>query len=328
MSVATRAMLILAAYCLLCSSVCVPAQVGQPGIHAAPAESSALRARIEASPKLPYRGVPLAAQPPTVGWQAGPVSGVAVAQDGTLYEIQRGDKAEPIVVLDRSGKVLRSWGNGDFVLPHTIRLDAAGNVWAVDAAASVAIEYSPLGKRLMTITVGGQPENGSAFNGATDIAFAPNGHIFITDGYGNARVLEYTADGRGVREWGKAGEGPGEFELPHAIQIDPQGMIYIADRENGRIEVFDPAGHYRSEIANLGRVYSIKLAGEVIWATSSPLDEPPGSPGWVLKLDRASGRLLGHIDIAESGGGHAIDVTAEGEPVITFGDKLLVFEPQ
>jgi sugar lactone lactonase YvrE len=130
-------------------------------------------------------------------------------------------------------------GKGDFEIPHSIRIDHIGNVWTVDAGSSTVIEFSPLGKKLMTITVGEQPNNGSPFDGTTDVAFGPDGHIFITDGYGNARVLEYTAKGERVRVWGKPGSAPGEFNLPHSIQITADGIIYVADRENGRIEKFD-----------------------------------------------------------------------------------------
>ena len=94
---------------------------------------------------------------------------------------------------------------------------------------SVIIKYSPLGEKLMTITVGERPDNGSPFDGTTDIAFGPNGRLYITDGYGNARILEYTPDGTRVKQWGKPGTGPGEFSLPHAIQIDEKGTVYVAD---------------------------------------------------------------------------------------------------
>lgn len=292
-----------------------------------PDGTTSLSARIEASPKLPFHAVRFAAHPPTPGWQSGAVSSAAIAPDGTVYEIQRGDKAQPILVLDRSGKVLRAWGTGDFIIPHTIRLDSGGNVWTVDAASSRIIEYSPLGKKLLTIPVGEQPQNGSQFNGATDIAFASNGHIFITDGYGNARVLEYSPTGKRLRQWGRRGSGPGDFNLPHSIQIDDQGTIYIADRENGRIEEFDLNGNYLSEIPHLGRIYSIKLHGNAIWATTEPFNQEPGSGnGWLVKLDRQTGNILGHFNVPEARAGHSIDVTSIGEPIITAGNELLWFK--
>src|SRR5882757_4711611 len=115
-----------------------------------------LRARIEASPKLAFHAVRLAAQPPVAEWESGAVSGVAVGKNGSIYEIQRGEKSAPILVLDRTGHVLHSWGKGNYTIPHSIRLDPEGNVWTVDAASSAIIKYSPAGQQLMTIHIGGQ----------------------------------------------------------------------------------------------------------------------------------------------------------------------------
>jgi sugar lactone lactonase YvrE len=287
-----------------------------------------LRARIEASPILPFKGVHFAAQSPASGWESGAVSWVAVDGKGAIYEIQRGDKADPIVVLDRDGKVLRSWGKGDYKIPHSIRIDPVGNIWTVDAASSTVIKYSPLGKKLLTITVGEQPDNGSPFDGTTDVAFGPNRRIFITDGYGNARVLEYTAEGKRVKQWGKPGTAPGEFNLPHAIQIDSQGIIYVADRENGRIEKFDLNGKFLGEIDHLGRTYSLKLTNGALWASMGPFDLPPGAPGWVVKLDPRSGKILGHLDIPEERSGHSIELMPSGEPLVTLSNELLWFKEQ
>jgi outer membrane protein assembly factor BamB len=164
-----------------------------------------------------------------------------------------------------------------------------------------------------------------AFSGTTDVAFAKNGHIFITDGYGNARVLEYSARGKRLHQWGTAGNGPGDFNLPHSLQIAEDGTIYVADRENGRIELFDQHGRYLSQIADLGRVYSLKVAGNVLWASVAPTDQPVGSSGWLVKLDRNTGRMLGHLALPEPQTGHGIDVSSSGEPVATAGNKLLWF---
>ncbi len=272
---------------------------------------------------LPLHCENFAAKSAAAGWQTGAVSGVAIGKDGNIFEIQRGDKSAPVLVLDPEGNILRSWGAGNYTIPHSIRLDRDGNVWTVDAGSSTIIKYSPAGQRLMTIHVGGQPNNGSPFNGTTDLGFGPDGHVFITDGYGNARVLEYTSGGKRIREWGKPGSGPGEFNLPHSIQID-RGTIYVADRENGRIEMFNLSGHYLGQFANLGRIYSIRVRGDAIWASMGPMDEPPGGAGgWLVRLDRRTGELLGHIDVAETRAGHALDVSDSGEPMITLGDALL-----
>ena len=174
--------------------------------HTALAGNDDLRSLIAASPELPYRSTYLDAQPPAAGWESGMVSWVALdSRHGLIYEIQRGDKADPVLVLDRAGKVVRSWGKGDYKIPHSIRIEPSGNVWTVDAGSSTVIKYSPTGKKLMTLNVGEQPVGKGPFSGTTDIAFAPNGHLFITDGYGNARVLEYTADGKRVKQWGQPG---------------------------------------------------------------------------------------------------------------------------
>jgi DNA-binding beta-propeller fold protein YncE len=111
------------------------------------------------------------------------------AKDGVTWLIQRGDKANPIIAVDKEGRVLRSFGRGLYKIPHAIRLDSEGNVWTVDAGNSTVIKFSPKGKQLLEIDVGGQPEPAiSPLLGATDIAFAPKGRIFISDGYANARA--------------------------------------------------------------------------------------------------------------------------------------------
>ena len=301
-----------------------PGQTNRRDADAQARAAAALRTRVEATPELPFHAVPLAAKRPSPGWESGGVSWVAVDNKGSIYEVHRGDKADPVLVLDRQGNVLRSWGKGDYKIPHSIRVDRAGHIWTVDAASSTVIKYSPCGRKLMTITVGGQPDNGSPFNGTTDIAFGPSGRLFITDGYGNARILEYSAKGRKVKEWGRRGTGPGEFNLPHAIQIDEKGTIYVADRENGRIEKFDLEGKFLGEIPHLGRIYSLKLAGGVLWAGMEPPNQDPGSgSGWVVKLDRNTGDMLGHFDIPEPRSGHSIELMPSGEPLITSGNELL-----
>lgn len=284
-----------------------------------------LRASIEATPALPYIGVPFVAKSASEGWESGMVSWVAVDGRGLIYELQRGDKAEPVLVLDHHGNVLRSWGKGNYTIPHSIRIDPEGNVWTVDAGSSIVIKYSPLGDKLMTIAVGEQPAASKAFSGATDIAFGPNGHLFITDGYRNARVLEYSADGKRIKQWGKPGTGPGEFNLPHAIQIGPEGIVYVADRENGRIEEFDLAGKYLREIPHLGRVYSLKLAGNVLWAGIQPIDQPVGSAGWLVKFDRKTGKMTGHIDVPDEHALHSVEQMPSGEPLTTVQNQLLWF---
>ena len=238
---------------------------------------------------------------------------MASDKTGLIYLLQRGDQADPVIIVDRNGKIVRSWGKGMYTTPHAIRIDPQGNVWTTDAASSMVYKFSPEGKTLMEIEVGGQSTLCGAFCSTTDIAFAPNGHLFISDGYGNARILEYTADGKKIREWGKVGTGPGEFRLPHSIQIDENGIIYVADRENGRIQQFDLQGKYLGEWSKYGKTFGLKLDKGAIWLSSIPRG-PNGSPGWLIKLDRKTGSLLGYVD---STGNHGMDVLPDGEVVST-----------
>src|ERR1700744_4211539 len=286
-----------------------------------------LRVMIESAPKLSLQQTDLAIHLPE-GQELGMVSWIARdPKTDVTWLIQRGDKADPVIAVDRDGRVLHSFGKGLYKIPHAIRLDPDGNVWNVDAGSSTVIKFSPNGEKLLQIDIGGQPEPArSPFNGTTDIAFA-KGRIFITDGYANARVLEYSADGRKVGEWGSAGTGPGQFHLPHSIVIDENNVIYVADRENGRIEKFDLNGKYLGEIPNLGRTYSLKLgANGTLWVGMAQLNEPTGSPGWVVKLDRKTGKVLGYLPVTETPCLHTVEDAGNGQPMTDIGNRVVWFK--
>ena len=273
-------------------------------------QNAALRAQLQSAPKLPLAQAPIAVQPPRAdGWAMGMVSWVASDRNGLIYLLQRGDKADPVIVLDRAGKVVRSWGKGLYTTPHAIRIDPQGNIWTTDAASSMVYKFSAEGKTLLQIEVGGQPSPCNGFCSTTDVAFASDGHLFIADGYRNARILEYSADGKKLREWGSAGTGPGQFRLPHSIQIDSAGIVYVADRENGRIQRFARDGKYLGEWSQYGKTFGLKLAGDAMWLSSIPRG-PNGTPGWLIKVDRASGRLLGYVDAV---GNHGMEVKPNGD---------------
>jgi 6-bladed beta-propeller protein len=310
----------------------------QGGLSVTPAEIDAndqdakLRAMIEAAPELPLEQTELVIKLPQ-SQDLGMVSWLARdPKTGVTWLIQRGDKADPVIAVDKEGGVLRSFGKGMYKVPHAIRIDPEGNVWTVDAGSSTVIKFSPKGKKLTQIDVGGQAEPAlgdfrGAFRGTTDIAFAPTGQIFISDGYANARILEYTAAGTKVREWGTAGAGPGQFDLPHSIAADENCILYVADRENGRIEKFDLDGKFLGEILNLGRTYSLKLgANGTLWAGMQPLNQPPGSPGWAVKLDRKSGKILGYVRVSEKMGLHSVEDAGEGQPMTDVGNKIVWFK--
>jgi hypothetical protein len=301
----------------LLSLLCLPLLAQSPGAPTPEAraqleaQTARLRAAVQTAPRTRLERTELRPEPIKPDWEIGMVSWIAADREGLIYLLQRGDKADPVIVMNRAGKVLRTWGRGLYTMPHAIRVDPRGNVWTTDAASSMVYKFSPDGKKLMQIEVGGQPTPcRNNFCGTTDIAFARNGHLFISDGYSNARILEYTADGTKVREWGSSGTGPGQFRLPHSIQIDDNDVIYVADRENGRIERFDTRGTFLGEWPQYGKTFGLKVDGDAIWLATQPRDLPNLSPGWLLKVDRRTGELVGYV---ESEGNHGMDVLLTGE---------------
>jgi DNA-binding beta-propeller fold protein YncE len=269
-------------------------------------------------PRLAVEQVPLAVRTPSTQ-SLGTVSSVASDRNGVIYVLQRGDKADPVIVVDRDGRVLRSWGKGMFTVPHSIRIDPAGNIWTVDAGSSVVFKFSPEGKKLQEIAVGEiAPAERCAFPtlcGTTDISFGPAGRLFISDGYGNARILEYTSEGKRVKVWGSAGTGPGQFQIPHGIANDGK-TLYVADRGNARIQRFDLDGRYLGEWTHLGRPFALKMIGGSLWVAMMTV-EPAGqkSAPWILKVDPSSGKVLGQV---ESPGPHSIDAN-EAEELFASG---------
>lgn len=274
------------------------------------AQAAELTALVQQAPRLPHEKTVFKIQPPGAGWEIGYPSAVAMANDGTIYVLQRGEKADPVLVMNRDGKILRSWGKGMFKIPHSIRIDPNGNIWTVDSSSSMILKFTPQGEKLMEISVGEQPTGRGATSGTSDIAFGPNGRLFISDGYGNARVLEYSAKGERVRQWGSAGSGPGQFRQPHGIAVD-DGIIYVADRQNGRLQRFDLNGKYLGEWANLGMVTTVAVRDGALWIGTQLRNLPTGSDGWLMKIDRKTGKLLGYVDSAH--GHHIVNPSKSGD---------------
>jgi hypothetical protein len=279
-------------------------------------QNAALRELLKSAPKLPMTAGVLPVQKPSPEWAMGMVSWVAASPDGITYLLQRGDKADPVIAVDRSGKILRSWGKGLYTMPHAIRVDPQGNVWTADASSSMVYKFRPDGTQLLKIEIGGQPPDcTNNFCSTSDVAFARDGHIFISDGYRNARILEYSADGKKLNEWGKPGAGPGEFRLPHSIQIDERDILYVADRENGRIQRFDRSGRFLGEWTQYGKTFGLTLDGDALWLSTIPRG-PNSAPGWLIKINRDTGALLGHV---ESLGNHGMAVTRTGDLLLAPG---------
>ena len=272
--------------------------------------SSAPVAQRDASaPLLPLTRGELAVMPPL---QESPqdkpgsrqVSSVDVDRQGNVYILQRG-VTNPITVTDRTGRVVRSWGEGLFRLPHGIRVDNAGNVWTTDANTSMVYKFSATGAMLLRIDVASHAPTypnserwvaDPMFVGTTDVAFAPDGHVFVSDGYGNARIVEFEANGRFVREWGRPGRGPGEFRLPHGIAIGPDGNVYVADRENGRVERFTRDGRFVGEWTFGDRLYSIDFGVDgKLYLGHRPADARGPTDGRILEVNPTTGAILGQI---------------------------------
>jgi DNA-binding beta-propeller fold protein YncE len=188
----------------------------------------------------------------------GPVSGVATDSAGRVYLLQRAQP--PVVVFDGNGTLLRTWGDGLFKTPHGLRIDADDNVWITDIGSHIVMKCDAGGKTLLTLGRRNEPGDGpDRFNKPTDVALSAAGDIFVTDGYGNARVVKFSKAGRFLAEWGKEGTGPGEFDLPHSICTDGKERIYVGDRENDRVQVFNLDGKYLAEFKESGAPYGLFL---------------------------------------------------------------------
>jgi hypothetical protein len=170
----------------------------------------------------------------------GAVPGVAVDKDDNVYVFTRTDA--PVQVYNASGKLLRTWGKG-IKSAHHLKVDRDGFVWIADVGNHVVEKYTPDGKLLMTLGVKGKAgrDQKHLFR-PCDMVIGPDGNIYVADGYGNARVIVFDKGGNFVREWGELGAGPRQFSIVHAIALDSKGRLYVADRNNVRIQVFDTQG--------------------------------------------------------------------------------------
>jgi len=164
-----------------------------------------------------------------------------------------------ILELDNeSGKIINSWGANYFIMPHGLTVDKQNNIWLTDVGLHQIFKFNHDGELLMKLGVAKVPGNDSLhFNLPTDIAVADDGSFYVSDGYGNSRVVKFSATGKYLFTWGSHGNKPGEFNIPHAITLDDKGNVYVADRENNRIQVFDSTGVFIKEIMNNEKVAQI-----------------------------------------------------------------------
>ncbi|HXI29340.1 MAG TPA: peptidyl-alpha-hydroxyglycine alpha-amidating lyase family protein [Vicinamibacterales bacterium] len=325
---AASASVVVCLVCLLLAAVNVPSS-GQT-----PAAGRGGGNRGGASlPTLPYKQVEwptpaVSAAGAPLAWNFIQVASVAVTPRGTVLVLHRG--AHPIIEFERGGAFVRSWGDGMFSegkvagIPesfwtadkshysavygpagctscgaHSIRFDPQGNLWIVDAPGHVVYKMAPDGKEALRLgTKNTAGSDASHFNLPTDVAFGPGGEIFVTDGYGSARVAKYSRDGKFLQQWGTRGTGRGEFGLPHNLVIDSRGRVYVTDRDNQRVEVFDGNGAFLSQWTGTGGVSGLALTRDQrIW-----------TGGVLRELD---GTIVGALP--GNPGGHGVAVTDSGD---------------
>lgn len=188
------------------------------------------------------------------GWSFKEVSAVGVDSRDNVYVFDRGE--HPMIVFDRDGNFLRSWGEGVFRRPHGVHVGPDDTLWLTDDGDHTVRRCTPEGKVLLEIGVPGRPApfmSGEPFHRCTHTALSPEGDLYVSDGYGNARVHKYSPDGKLLLSWGAPGTDPGEFNVVHNITCDDAGFVYVADRENHRVQVFDGKGRYETQWNNLHR---------------------------------------------------------------------------
>jgi len=223
-----------------------------------------------------------------LGWEQLPagythpdVAAVAVNSKGRVYLFCRAE--HPVLVYERDGRFVGSWGEGMFTMrTHGITIAPDDSVWCTDDAGHSVRKFSPDGKLLLALgDNGGKPSDSGydgsnittiirgapPFNRPTNLAVAPTGDVYVTDGYGNARVHRFSAAGKLLASWGEPGTAPGQFMLPHGIAIDSGGTVYVCDRESDRIQVFTPEGRFEREITDVQRPTQIVLAGGLMYVS-------------------------------------------------------------
>ena len=189
------------------------------------------------------------------GWTYREAAAVGVDSKDNVYVFSRGE--HPIIVYDRDGNFLRSWGEDLFVRAHGITMGPDDTIYCTDDDDHTVRKCTLDGRVLLTLGVPGHPApfmSGDPFNKCTHVALDPdNGDIYVADGYRNAKVHKYSPDGKLLFSWGEPGTGPSEFNIVHNIATDRDGWVYVADRQNKRIQVFDPNGRYEAQWVNFAR---------------------------------------------------------------------------
>jgi len=246
----------------------------------------------ETAPELDYVAVPSAVTLPA-GTVMGATAAVAFDAGGHLFVLTRG--AQAFFEFDPSGAFVRAFGEGMFTRSHGLRIDPDGNLWATDVGGHIVVKLNPAGQVLLTLGTKGEAGDWNEAAGSrklnqpNDVAIARNGDVFIVQGHtpgpnGDARVLKFDRTGRFIKSWGGKGKDPGQFQVAHGIAIDAVGLLWVMDRENQRIQVFDADGAFIKQITYAGLPCSIDIGRQYIYMVN-------GFAGQVLRMD-LSGKVL------------------------------------
>ena len=202
-------------------------------------------------------------------------TGVALTSNQNLVVFHRGSRSwqvpmpkekiieDTFIKIDKvTGKIIKSWGSNLFIMPHGLEIDKEDNIWITDVGLHQVIKYDSNGNELMVLGKEYTPGKDSLhFNLPTDVAVSENGSFYVSDGYGNSRIIKFSSEGEYLFEWGVFGENKNEFNIPHGLDLDKNGNVYVADRENNKIQKFDSLGNFIAEWKNevIGQLYSVNI---------------------------------------------------------------------
>ena len=260
------------------------------------------------------------------GWSFVECPGVAVDSQDNVYVLTRGE--HPIIVFDREGNFLRSFGEGLFSdRTHGLFIAYDDSILAADDGIHTIQKFSPKGEKLMEIGERNHPApkwSGQPFNRPTSAAIMPsNDDIYITDGYGNSRIHVYSATGDYKFSWGSPGIDPGQFIRPHNVAVDSNDRVYIVDRECHRIQIFDPKGNFITMWSNIHRPDAMALRDDLIYIgelNGMPgVDDAPGL-GHRVSIFNLEGELLTRFGDPEEGEGPGQFIAPHGIAVDSHGD--------
>jgi DNA-binding beta-propeller fold protein YncE len=289
----------------------------------------------EEAPLLDYVPVPDPLRLPA-GVEMGASTDVAFDSSGHLYVLTRG--MAPVMEFDADGNFVRAFGEGLFSRTHGLYIDADDNIWVTDVREQIVVKFNAAGEVLMTLGTRGEAGVWDEAAGSrrlsepNDLVVAANGDIFVVQGHtpgerGDARVLKFAADGTLIRDWGGKGSEPGRFQVAHGIALDADGLLWVMDRENSRIQVFDQDGGFRREMAYAGLPCGVDIGDRFVFMVN-------GFTGQILQLDLAGNVLaaMGRpgMNPGEFGEAHYIAVSPRGELYVsdTVNRALQKFVPR